>query len=311
MITKDINSNPETYLSKQKSEFIKTLSETELHDFELFFRMIQKYETFYEKDVLFFSRSQIVAMFEDLDSTASTFEKRYRFLERYFEFCAKILPDISFSDLDVYQSLRRNSIRDFDEFLYVINHSFKPDNWQTLDVMRKSCVILLYMGISKSEITEVLKSDLDETAGTIVFRSSQITRSNIPLELLSTLKQCKEMESYNSANPKHINELRKSLRQNDYLIRCDASTDNNGKCPVFFINKIFDSDTFLAVDKELTTTRVIESGLYHWLYKKEKDGIEFNIKNFRELLKQYFNKPITKYQHYFQNYYSWRRAFDL
>lgn len=311
MMTKDIIAEPEIYLSEYKSTFIKSLSESELHDFELFFRMIQKYENFYEKDVLEFSRSQLIAMFEDLDSTASTFEKRYRFLERYYEFCARKLPTMSFGDLDVYQSIRHSSIRDFNEFVYVINHSFKPDNLQTLDVIRKSCVILLYMGISKSEITEVLKSDLDETAGTIVFRSSQITRSNIPLELLSTLKQCKEMESYNSANPKHINEPRKSLRRNDYLIRCDASTDNNGKCPVFFINKIFDSNTFLAVDKELTTTRVIESGLYHWLYKKEKDGIEFNIKNFRELLKQYFNKPITKYQHYFQNYYSWRRAFDL
>ena len=309
MITRDITTDSEIYYSEQKSKFIQTVSETELNDFILFFRTTKRYEVFYEKDVLCFSRSQLMAMFEDLESTASTFEKRYRFLERYFEFCAKILPDISFSDLDVYQSLRRNSIRDFDEFLYIINHSFRPDDLQTLDVIRKSCVILLYLGVYKSELTAISKDDYDETNGTLrIERWGEEKR--LPIEFVNVLNICKRMNTYASSNPKHVNLSLKDLQQNNYLIRCDASRGNE-QCPSFFVDKIFNGDLFDSVNKSLTPTRVIEAGLYHQLYSLEKNGQPFQINIFRTILTQYFNKPITKYQHYFQNYISWKKAFGL
>lgn len=310
MAARDIIADSQIYSSEQKNDLAGKLSNTELNDYILLFRTTSKYETFFEKDVLYFTRSQLIAMFEDLESTASTFEKRYTLLKRYFGNSFRKLPEISFDELDVYQSLRRRSIRDFQEFLYIINHSFQTDDMQTLDVIRKSCVILLYMGISKSEITEVKKSDFDEAKGTIVFTNSKITRSNIPTELISVLTACKKMDSYVPMNPKRSEEQKKKLQQNDYLIRHDAQGSKD-KCSVIFIDKIFQGDRFAVVDKDLTPTRIIESGLFHWLYKKESEGIEFTTKKFQILLKEYFAKPISKYQQYFQNYKSWKTAFKL
>lgn len=300
-------SNSETYLSEHKTLFMRTLSENESRSYELFFKMIYKYESFFNKDVLDFSRSQLIAMFEDLNSTPSTFEQRYRYLKKYFDGYGKKISVIEFGDLDVYQSVRRGSIRDYDEFLYIINNSFRPDELQTLDVIRKTCVILLYLGLSKSEVTEMLKSDVDETAGKITFGESRTVRSDIPSELLEVLKICKQMTQY--VNPLQSSERPKDLQQSEYLIRRDSSLGDSEKSPVLFIDKIFRSEVFATVDKELTPTRVIESGLYHWLIKQEKE--KFDTKQFRELLKEYFNRDINKYQQYFQNYYSWKKAFDL
>ena len=299
--------NDEIYSSEYKTKFLDGLSDNELRSFELFFKLIRKYEVFYNKDILYFSRNQLSAMFEDLESTASTFEQRYRFLEKYYEGFAKKIPDIDFAELDVYESVRRGSLRDYKEFLYVINNSFRPDDCMTLDIIRKSCVILLYLGISKSEITNVLKSDVDEVTRTIKFRDSGITRQNIPVEIMNVLLICKGMTSYCVSNTKNVSEPLKDLQQNEYLIRRDASIGDEEKCPVLFIDKIFKSDAFKTVDKELTPTRMIESGLYHWIVEKEP----FDIKQFRGLLKEYFNRDVTKYQHYFQNYYSWKKAFNI
>ena len=299
----------EIYMSEYKTKFFVGLTDNESHSFELFFKMIRKYETFYDKDVLYFSRNQIIAMFEDMDSTASTFEQRYRFLEKYYESFAKKIPEIDFAELDIYESVKRGSIRDYDEFLYVINNSFRPDEYQTLDVVRKSCVILLYLGLSKSQITDVLKSDVDVPMRTIKVEEFGIMRQDVPAEIMNVLAICKEMTSYRLLNAKNASESQNDLQQNEYLIRRDASIGNDNKCPVLFIDKIFKNDAFKTVDKELTPTRIIESGLYHWLIKQEKEP--FNIKRFRELLKEYFNKDINKYQLYFQNYYAWKKAFDL
>ncbi len=310
MIVKEISANTEFFLSDHKTQFKKKVSDNDndIYNYRLLFKLTAKYESFFGKDVLFFSRSQLMSMFEDMGSTASTFEKRYRYLERYFECFGKTIPLFSFNDLDVYENVRRCSIRDLNEFKYIVNSAFKPDDMQTLDVIRKSCVILLYIGVSKSEIPDLLKSDLDEDATRIIIRSNGVSRS-IPYDFLETLKMCKEMAFYVSSNPKRINEPPVALQNNDYLIRGDSQREDTEKCPTFFIDKIFNGDTFDSVDKNLTPTRVYEAGLYHWLYQQEKE--KYELKQFRDLLAQYFNKPIAKYQHYFQNYYSWKKAFDL
>jgi hypothetical protein len=248
-------------------------------------------------------------MFEDLNSTASTFEQRYRFLEKYYKAFAKKIPEIAFNELDVYDSVRRGSIRDYNEFLYILNNSFRQDECQTIDIVRKSCVILLYLGASKSEIPNVLKSDVDEISSMVRLRESGVIRKSIPAEIMNVLAICKNMTSYIFQNAKNGNELRCDLQNNDYLIRRDASTGNDEKCPVLFIDKIFRNNTFDTVEKELTPTRIIESGLYHWLIVKETEP--FNAKQFKELLKQYFNRDINKYQQYFQNYYTWKKAYNF
>ena len=182
---------------------------------------------------------------------------------------------------------------------------------RTLDVMRKTCVILLYLGVAKSEITSIRKDDYDEKNCRLRIKRWNMEFKNIDVQLGKVLETCKEMTTYNSTNPKYANCSVKGLQSNDYLIRGDSSRRNDEQCPSFFIDKIFAPETFEVVNKSLTPTRVIEAGLYHQLYELEKGGEPFQLPYFRELLNQYFNKPISKYQHYLQNYISWKKAFDL
>ena len=311
MIVKESNTATEFYLSEQKARF-KTLisdNENDIYNYGLLFRTTAKYENFFGKDVIDFTRSQLIAMFEDMESTASTFEKRYRYLERYFESFGKRIFDFSFYDLDIYTSVRRCNIRDKEEFLYIINNSFKPDEPHTLDIVRKGCVILLYLGVPKSVIPELRKEDYDNDATTLFIRTVGITRK-VPLEFALVLNVCKNIQEYISVHPKLGTEVRR-IQENNYLIRGDAQRNDSQKCSTTFIDKIFMGDTFDVVNKNLTPTRVFESGLYHSLYNIEKSGAEFIPGAFRKAVELYLNKEMPKYQHLFQNYCSWKKAFGL
>ena len=309
MIVKEANTETEYYLTEQKSQFKKFIedNENDVYNYGLLFAQTARYEVFFGKDILDFSRSQIISMFEDLGATASTFEKRNRYLERYFEYFGRRFYELSFDDLDVYANVRRCNIRDVEEFKHIINNAFKPDDMQTLDIVRKACLILVYFGVSKSDIPELLKSDFDETTKTLNVNTIKVVR-HIPPDFIPTLRECRDIKTYNSVHPKLGIETR-NLQDNQYLIRSDAQRTNDEKCSIVFIDKIFSGDTFNVVDKNLTPTRVFESGMYYWLYRQEET--EFDSTKFRNLIETYLNKPIKQYQHWFLNYCAWKRAFGL
>jgi hypothetical protein len=237
------------------------------------------------------------------------FEERYRQIKNYCSYNKKTPPIITFGELDMSESVRRNSIRDIDELRFILNTCFQPDAEETLDVMRKTCIILLYLGINKNNIVTVRKTDIDCDKGEIFIESQNRVLNffkYLPDDFMDTIRLCKSMTSYKTLNPRHRFESAiKSLQESDLLIRGDASRIQNK--PTLFVEKIF-ANPFENVNKDLTPTRVMESGYYNWMFQNEGED-EYDLARFREATEEFFYKPIKKYMHYFQNYISWKRAY--
>ncbi len=296
------------YNPKLKKEFIISQcadNEGVAWDYYLTFKGLSRFEKFFSRDLLWFTRNQLLSVFETITSTSSSFEETCRRLKNYYSFHERAFPNISYDCLDMSESLRANSIRDNGEFRTLLQTEFQDDSKNTLDIIRKTCLILLYLGVNKNDIVKIKKDEVDCDNGTVFVSSNNKTIDILyilPDDCVDTIRLCKSMTNYNSIFGE------KKLIDSDLLIRRDSSSSADSS-PTLFVEKIF-ANHFKSCDKRLNPTRVVESGYYYWMYKKETElGRDFEINEFKEYTTIFFGKSLKKYMHYFQNYVSWKRAY--
>ena len=109
--------------------------------------------------------------------------------------------------------------------------------------------------------------------------------------------------STNQQYTEHNSKIR-PLQQTDYLIRSDSMLSQSEMIATAFVDKIFSRNDFRSVGKSLSSNRVIESGFYRWVERKEMTA--FTLNEFGKLYEQYFGKLTSRHRIYYDNYQIWK-----
>ena len=269
------------------------------------FKAFSKYERLYEKDLLNWSRSMLISVFENMQLAPSSFDERLRQIKSYYLYYNKEAPKIKFEELDSHW-MHEKYFGDFKQLQDFVSLVFDSEV-DSLGDMRKACLYLLYLGFNKKQIPEIRKSDIDDSHTIIKGLNPEI---EIPQEIISHLRKCKSMTTYYLQNSKYrFNYSIRELSDSDYLIRGDSEKSESGKISEVFIKKIFDGDELKTDNKSPTQVTLRESGLFQYVYLKEKQIQILSLLDFKSLVSQYAADLIDKRGYLYDKYIAWKKAF--
>lgn len=295
-------------VASYKTQFLAQYETLDDYDINRnFFESISAYEKVYGRDLLFFTESMWVAYTESECKNAGDFRRFHIIIKEYFQFCGKQPPTIKPTPY-ITENLRQRVVKDTNELSFILNSVFLPDSAETLDVMRKACIILLYYGINKNDIPYIEKEQISDDESCIKLPNGKILRDNIPDCFMKTLRTCKHMTYIISTNQQYTNEesRKRPLQETEYLIRSDSTSMKSLTVATAFIDKIFIRTDFGSVNKDLNSTRLIESGFYWWIETQETWKSPQSISGFKPLYEEYFGRLTSRARIYFDNYKIWR-----
>ena len=99
---------------------------------------------------------------------------------------------------------------------------------------------------------------------------------------------------------------RRQLQESDYLIRAEATFSKTETVSTAFIDKIFVRSNFKFVNKDLNSSRLIESGFYSWIKARKGESFGGAFSDFKVLYEEYFGKLTSRCKIYYDNYQIWK-----
>ena len=269
------------------------------------FKMFCKYEKLYEKDLSDWTYSMLISVFENMRLSPSSFDERLRQVKSYYLYNNRQAPIIKYHDLDSSWMKSRyfDSFESLDKFFSEILCESEKDS---LDIMRKACIYLLFLGVDKDRIPYIKKQSVSDTENHIDGIAEDL---NIPKECMEILRRCKNMKSYFVQNTQYrFNYSERYLTDSEYLIRGDADRAERDYISGVFIRRIFENDQLRNSHINPTIVTVHESGLFCYVYEKENDKI-FTANEFKELVEKFNPKIVGKKGYLHDKYISWKKAF--
>lgn len=291
-----------------KNEFLERYNNTD--DYDLYSELLHKinaYEQLFDRDFLFFTKSMLISFTESEFRKPEQFAVFTRLLKDYYSFYGKQPPIIEAVHF-ITENLRQHIVANESELRTILDSVFLPDEERTLDVMRKACLILLYYGINKNDIPSVKKEQVSDTLPCILYPDGGVFRENIPECFMDTLRLCKVMTFAVSTNQQYTSSESRNrpLQDSGYLIRAEATTSKSPMVATAFIDKIFARSDFGMVNKDLNSSRLIESGFYSWIKARKGESFRGEFSDFKVLYEEYFGKLTSRYRIYHDNYQIWR-----
>lgn len=292
----------------RKSKFLSRYIDTD--DYELYRSIINTigvYEDLFGRDLLFFTKSMMIAFTETECKRPERFAEFTRFINDYYKFYNRKPPTIEAIHF-ITDKIRQRVVSDESELQFILDSIFLPDEAYTLDVMRKACLILLFYGVSKNEIPLVKKKQISDDQPFIMYPDGGVFRDNIPSSFMDTLRQCKSMKFVISTNQQYTSDesRRRQLQESDCLIRAEATFSKTETVSTTFIDKIFVRSNFKFVNKDLNSSRLIESGFYSWIKARKGESFGGAFSDFKVLYEEYFGKLTSRCKIYYDNYQIWK-----
>lgn len=292
------------YDSEQKERFLNEVcssSERAYNDFVSDLLIFSKFEYCFEKDVSCFSVHQLTAMLESGEVGKSTFDRKIRHLKMYFKWCGRTMPIIKYEQLEVFDSFKKKYLRDADDLMQALDEEFSSDD--ILILAYKVCIVLMFLGISKSDVVSIRLSDIDKEEKRI-FIAGQNRYVNDYNEIPDCIFDMilRYMEATKDIN-------------GEYLIKDTRAAEVADKCDVLFVDKIFRE--YFDSDRLLTPTTIINSGFFVWLSKIEKADKEKDLskrtygKEFLRYMNTYYNNDSKKYYDRQDLYAMWKRTYSV
>ena len=313
------NSVNDCFNSEQKREYLqfvfsKIKQKNAFHVYISIFLRLSKYEKYYNNDILDMSKNKMAAIFEMIIISRAMYTFYCSILNDYYSYFSKDFNKVrpAFEELEISNNMESRYLKDYNMLLDLVEKAF-PLSEGSLDEFRRLVIILCFLGFKKSEIKLIKKTDVDFIHNTISLGEHII--ENVPEKCMKLCRYCIDMDAVylnNTAKLPYNKRTYLPLYNNDYLIRArfeDEELQNNvvsdgwlGRIIVAF-NK--------ANDGYYSFSTIRASGLYAWLYHKEKMG-EFDPnqthKNLEGVYQQFF-KTKCNVDNLSNNYKIWKQIF--
>ena len=177
---------------------------------------------------------------------------------------------IDINNLNLTLPYKSNYAKDYEDLLSYMEIGLSPDQHETIDIVNKLAILMLYVGVPKKEIFDLKKEDYDD-------RQKIITSNGVKYDIskynyfVKLLRIDSELDSYSLSAPRLGTYRRKTFTE--YLL-CRNTARRNNEVLLSYIrdafalaNKIYKTAT--QQRKKFSIQRIYVSGIYDRLYKNE------------------------------------------
>lgn len=300
------------YNSDQKLRFIHdiTTSATVALSYERVFNRSEKIESLHSKDICLMTREQIDDVINEFTVSKSSTTKHYiRQIRTYIKWCydnglSESYVEITESKVDRYSPILNAMVKDPDDLQDRMNILFDKESELTKDLIYRCYFWLAFMGITKEDMPKITTEDVD-TALRIVELNDTVYQ--IPECAVDAFKACVSQTFFyvNAFNTQYKSE------RSDGNVLLRTSKD------VILSKSLSLSATIDRRRKEkhavftLRYSDTLLSGMFYRMYLSEQDGI---LVDFKGVIAESTHKQSTlfrKNKRYKEEYYAWKRAFNL
>lgn len=299
-----VNEKHDIHALRQKQLFLR--ENKQIYDKATsFFNDVSKFEECFRCELLSFNKHMMLAVFDSLSYTEEQFVEAQQIISMYSDFVYKPCVSIEYSELMGRNVNGYRTLKDYKELLFIMNNIYESN---TLNLMRKSCLILLYCGVDKKQVPYVKKDDVSDSENILTVNGN---KRKIPVEFAEILRECKATTFISNNNSRYTsyeaNHMK--LTESDYLIRSDPKRVEETVSPTF-IDKIFTVGEFnLNTQKDLSARRIFQSGFFSWVYEKESP-LGITREQFMNYYGIYYGRIPRRYENYYIEYLEWKEIYN-
>jgi len=218
------------------------------------------------------------------------------------------LEMVNISSLNLTLPYKSNYTKDYEDLLSYMEIGLSPDQHETIDIVNKLAILMLYVGVPKKEIFDLKKEDYDDNHKIITSNGVKYDISKYDY-LVNLLRMDSELDSYSLSAPRIGTYRRKTFTE--YLLSRNTAKRNNDVL-LSYIRDAFVSANAIYMTatqqrKKLSTQRIYVSGIYNRLYKNELITGQID---YESLYKTSISNPISEVSKKtaLYNYQMWKKA---
>ena len=320
------------YNEQLKWEFINSIptESTKVKAKTVFYSSF-KVEQEYNKDVIFFTKEELIHLFEQMSWTSqNVFSGNKNIIARYITFCSqkKIISNDAYQNIVSLKSAEVNNTasclnkyyKNFNEVVTALNKIFNSET--DYNLLRMKCICgLLWYGVPVSDVTTLTSANINQDSNTIQCASIK-KKVSVPRYIIDWCNILSNTLTYTSANGKEY-----VLKGGDQIIKtkCIEGYEEKENADIRCLQNLF--RTFVKTTgqklsemteeqrKEIHYKRLIIdnlqcNGRFEKAYKIEKTNSSF--KNSTEYGDAVYNNAVrSTADREYGVYLSWKRAYNL